>query len=111
MVYSSADEKQRIFMSENKKVDCFNHGLRNQAFVCQHLICGDAKGFWEPFDSDPTRQYPDGELNAWCDECDKILMKEGDWNEKSETFAQIQLICDECFFQMKKLNNGSSNSK
>ena len=111
MVYSSADEKQRIFMSENKKVDCFNHGLRNRAFVCQHLICGDAKGFWEPFDSDPTRQYPDGELNAWCDECDKILMKEGEWNEKSETFAQIQLICDECFFQMKKLSNGSSNSK
>lgn len=42
-------------MSENhKKVECCNHGLRNEAYVCQHLITSEFNGFWESFDSDST---------------------------------------------------------
>jgi len=97
-------------MSENhNKVECCDHGLRNRAFVCQHLITSEFPGFWESFDSDSTKKYVDGELNAWCDECDKILLEQGEWNDMSEAFAKIKLICDACFFEMKKLNGGSSN--
>ncbi|MEZ0183782.1 hypothetical protein AB9T89_16180 [Flavobacterium oncorhynchi] len=97
-------------MSENhRKVECSNHGLRNNAFVCQHLVNSEFPGFWEPFDSDSTKEYDDGELNAWCDKCDKILVEQGEWNDVSEEFAQIQLICEVCFFELKELNRGSSN--
>jgi uncharacterized protein YjaG (DUF416 family) len=48
--------------------------------------------------------YADDELNAWCDSCDEVLTKVGEWNDESEAFAKIKLICDACFFEMKKLN-------
>lgn len=52
-------------MSENhNKVECWDHGLRNSAYVCQHLVTSEFKGFWESFDSDSTKIYSDGELNA-----------------------------------------------
>jgi hypothetical protein len=97
-------------MSENhKKVECCNHGLRNEAYVCQHLVTSEFNGFWESFDSDSTKEYVDGELNAWCNECDKVLVEQGEWNDISEAFAKIELVCDACFFEMKELNGGSSN--
>lgn len=97
-------------MSENyNKVECCDHGPRNRAYVCQYLVNSEFKGFWESFDSDSTKIYNNDELNAWCDECDKILLEEGEWNDISEAFARITLICDVCFFKMKKLNGGSSN--
>lgn len=94
-----------------KKVSCCNHGERYPAFVCQHLVKNAKVGFWEPFDSDPSKTYKDDELNAWCDKCDEVLTQEGEWNDKSEEFAQIKLICDKCFFDMKAFNGGASNSK
>ena len=48
--------------------------------------------------------YANDELNAWCDACDEVLVEAGEWNEKSEAFAKIKLVCDRCFFEMKKLN-------
>jgi hypothetical protein len=90
--------------TEDKKVDCERHGKRFYAFVCQHLLVDKKIGFWEPFESDSTKEYENGELNAWCDECDKILMEQGEWNDISEGFAQIKLVCDICFFEMKRLN-------
>ena len=92
-----------------KKIQCKKHGERYPAFVCQHLVDGTGLGFWEPFDSDPTKTYTEEELNAWCNKCDEILIKEGEWNDKSEAFAQIKLVCDKCFFRMKLANKLNQN--
>jgi hypothetical protein len=91
-------------MKEIKKLLCENHGSRYPAFVCQHLNTITKVGFWEPFDSDSNEIYSNEELNGWCDECNKVLIEEGKWNEKSETFANIKLVCDKCYFAMKELN-------
>lgn len=88
----------------NNLVECGSHGMRQSAFVCKHLLSHQKVGFWEPFESKPDGDYPDGELNGWCDECNKILEKEGDWNDAAATFAGIQLVCSKCFFEMKNLN-------
>ena len=96
-------------LENHNKVECCDHGLRNRAYVCQHLVTSEFTGFWESFDSDSTKIYNNDELNAWCDECDKILLEQGEWNDISEAFAGIKLICDVCFFEMKELNSGSSN--
>ena len=84
---------------------CPTHGNQKYAFVCQHLL-GDKKnqGFWEPFESKQEADYEDGELNAWCNICDDKLMEEGEWNDTSEAFANIQLICRSCFFEIKSKN-------
>ena len=85
-------------------VECCTHGNRYPAYVCQHLNMHTPVGFYEPFASDPTLTYANDELSAWCEACDEVLTEAGEWNDESEGFAQIKLIYDVCFFEMKKLN-------
>jgi hypothetical protein len=42
--------------------------------------------------------------NAWCDKCDEVLQREGEWNDKSESFAGIMAVCEGCFEEIKKRN-------
>ena len=48
----------------------------------------------------PDGLYPD----AWCDECDKVLDDEGEWNEKSQAFADIKVICCQCYEAIRERN-------
>ncbi|HHT9079608.1 hypothetical protein [Flavobacterium psychrophilum] len=91
---------QNLF--SRNKVECDNHGLRNPAFVCQHLNLEFKVGFNEPYLEVNSKEK---DLNAWCDECEKVRVLEGEWNDISEGYAKIKLVCDKCFFEMKKLNN------
>lgn len=86
---------------QEKKVECKNHGLSNAAFICQHLTKNKKTGFYEPL---RDNLEPSEELQAWCDECEKVRSTEGEWNDNSESFAKIKLICAECFFEIKKFN-------
>jgi len=97
-------------MKMKNKLTCNIHGERKIAFVCQHLINGVRQGFWEPFDSNPAIEYESEELNAWCKKCDKILNETGMWNNESEKYANIQLVCDKCFFKLKKENKLNPNN-
>jgi hypothetical protein len=99
--------KFNFIMSEEQKiVECCTHGDRYPAYVCQHLNLQTPVGFYEPLASDPSITYANDELNAWCDACDGELTRTGEWNEESEAFAQIKLVCDACYFDMKELNLG-----
>lgn len=94
----------------DNKLTCDIHGDRKIAFVCQHLLNGDKQGFWKPFDTDPTEEYTSESLNAWCNNCDEVLCEAGAWNDRSEKYANIQLICDYCYFEIKKKNKLNSNN-
>jgi len=39
-----------------------------------------------------------------CIECEIVRENEGEWNEKSQAFASIKLVCEKCYFEMKELN-------
>lgn len=95
---------------KQQMVECHCHGTRYPAYVCQHLNLHTPVGFYEPFASDPRVAYANDELNAWCNACDEILVKTGEWNEESEAFAKIRLVCDVCYFAMKKVNPGSEKA-
>ena len=75
-------------------------------FVCQHLNKDTYTGFHEAFESNPLIE-PDDDYQAWCDECEKIILQEGEGNDVSEGFAKIRLICDQCFFEIKRRNVSS----
>ena len=65
------------------------------AFVCKHL-CDRSRndlGFNVPYNSD--------DLEAWCDECEKILTEEGGWTDRVVEFADIQGCCIGCFVAIK----------
>lgn len=85
------------------KVECSIHGIQDETFVCTHLA-----------DSLHTEKqvgfyYSDDDRgDAWCSECEDVRIKEGgesgDWNDESEAFAQIKLLCGSCYDKIKRLN-------
>lgn len=90
---------------ERRSVECPRHGEERAAFVCRHLNLRTPVGFVEGFDPDA----PDVEVyHAWCDACDRILMDEGEWNDRSEAFAGVRLVCRACYREMKALNRRRS---
>jgi len=85
----------------NKMVECSTHGERSSTFVCHHLLKGEGIGFNVGYDpEEPDALYPD----AWCDACEEVVDQEGEWNDKSEKFADIRLLCSECYCETRKRN-------
>lgn len=82
-------------------VECPDHGTEPSAFVCRHLNLETSVGFVEGYDPDE----PETELyQAWCRACDEVLVEEGGWNDRSEAFAGIRMVCRGCYRSMKTLN-------
>ena len=86
--------------TENK-VQCDEHGPCEAAFVCQHLAQGEGLGFHVGYSEDePDELFPD----AWCDACDDVLEKEGEWNDTAEAYADIKLVCSSCYADIRERN-------
>ena len=83
-----------------KKVECHAHGETIATFVCQHLVAGSGLGFY--YSESPDDLFPD----AWCRQCDQILLQEGEWNDRSEAAARVTFICSDCYIEAKKRNAG-----
>ncbi len=84
-------------------VECRTHGkTRAAAFVCCHLVetLRDrvARGLLWSRDED-------GNVNAYCDACDQMLEQAGgDWTEELGARAKVQLICEDCFWIIDRVN-------
>ena len=90
---------------KNKYIQCADHEYRRIAFVCQHLNRKRKVGFHEAFETfEDMELAEEDDFQAWCDECEFIRQKEGEWNEESMKFASIKLVCEKCYFEMKELN-------
>jgi hypothetical protein len=81
-------------------VECHAHGEQERTFVCQHLVSALGTGekvgfFWSG--------GPRGD--AWCSACEEVRLREGgstgDWNERSEAFASIKLLCGACYDRLR----------
>lgn len=89
-------------MSDSElKVECGAHGERAATFLCKHLVESESKGFNVGYDPEhPNNLYPD----AWCNECEAVLEQEGEWNDISEKFADIKMLCSCCYLDIRKRN-------
>lgn len=90
---------------EERYVECSEHGAQQETYVCQHLIhslrTGEHVGFWCAESNGNPR--PD----AWCDECEKkVQSTDGEWNDESESFAGIRLLCGACYDRVRRMNQG-----
>jgi hypothetical protein len=89
-------------MSDRRTVDCEEHGQVAPAFVCHHLVSrlrsgkGPPIGFFEPSE-------PSDDLQAWCGECERVATEAGGWNDESERFARVTLVCAGCFETLRRL--------
>lgn len=77
--------------SARAEVRCSAHGASFAAYVCTHLFHGEDQGFHTA--DDPDNPRPD----AWCDRCEAVLAREGEWNERAEAFAEIHRTCGTCY--------------
>jgi hypothetical protein len=85
-------------MGKRRSVTCETHGPRRPAFVCRHLVQGSGLGFFTPDD-------PGDDLEAWCGECDQVLERCGGWDDESEKFTGVTLVCDLCFAAARRRNS------
>ena len=80
------------------EVHCDKHGPSFAAFVCRHLASGIGRGFFSSDDGTGRDPCPD----AWCAECDALMMQTGEWTEEAERYAGITVVCANCYGDIKK---------
>lgn len=86
---------------EDRWIDCPEHGSTETSLVCRHLFKGEGLGFNVGPDPDaPDALWPD----AWCDACEAVLSREGEWNEAAVAYADFGLLCSGCY-QRVRLSN------
>lgn len=83
-------------MGQGRTVECDAHGSAHAAFVCSHLFSRPEQVWYcdYPSKSDP---YPD----AWCAECEAVVEKENGWSDRACAFADIKLICGQCYVDLQ----------
>lgn len=88
---------------EEHYVECFKHGKQQATYVCQHIVQslrdGQPKGFWSSGES-PDNPRPD----SWCSACEEVVNRVGEWNDESESFAGVSLLCGACYDLAKEMN-------
>ena len=97
--------KQEVDAIEQDFVECSVHGTIRKAFVCQHLNKQQVTGFEEAFETYPGIELNENDdLQAWCSACEQERLRTDGWNEESMEFANIKLVCENCYFEIKELN-------
>lgn len=90
---------------KDRYVQCSEHEYRRVAFVCNHLNQTNRVGFNEAFETyEGMALDEDDDFQAWCDECEKVRERTDGWDEESIAFADIKVVCEKCYFEMKALN-------
>jgi len=84
--------------NDAETVECLEHGTSQRTYVCRHVAQGSGKGFF--FYSDPDNPRPD----AWCAECNAVMLADDGWNEVNEKAAEITLLCGVCYDNAKLRN-------
>jgi len=90
-------------MSDARKIHCETHGDQEEPSACQHVVQSlhtrKSVGFW--WADDPGNYRPD----AWCTSCNEVLREEnGEWTSRSQSFANIRLLCGLCYDSARELN-------
>ena len=77
-------------------ISCDTHGERRSAIVCRHhlKVVDRAVGFVENSDD------PD-DLQAWCDDCEALFLREGDKTKKFLKFNSFAVVCIDCYIRYR----------
>jgi len=66
-------------------------------------VRGQGLGFLEPNREPISADEPD-ERCAWCADCERVRSQQCGWNDISEAFAGVTMICDLCFDAARSRN-------
>ena len=98
-------DNERAKRIKERIINCEKHSVNRNAFVCHHLVGAKNIGFEEAFSTFKGMELGDeDDLQAWCNKCEVERLKTNDWNDESMRFAQIKLVCEDCYFEIKAKN-------
>ena len=80
----------------SEQISCDVHGEAFTTYVCGHLAEDSVQRWHCGFPSEDN-PWPD----AWCDRCNEIFLREGEWNEKNEREVKLKLLCHHCYEKRK----------
>jgi hypothetical protein len=82
-------------------IACDIHGERPCAIVCRHHIDvrDRAVGFVEN-STDPD------DLQAWCDDCESLFLREGGKTESFRAFNAFGVVCVDCYARLRAHHSG-----
>jgi hypothetical protein len=107
MILTEALDPETAQAIKDKFVDCDTHDYSRIAYVFQHLNPNTKVGFVEAFETTEGIDLDDDEdFQAWCSLGERARGAEGEWNEASMAVAQIKIVCEQCYFEIKELNLG-----
>jgi hypothetical protein len=88
-------------------ISCDQHGSSGCAYICTHLL----QSLNDSVLCGLTMELDDGgNPNAWCDECERKLVMAGDvWTDELSKFANISVVCRECYQSLESVNIGRRN--
>jgi hypothetical protein len=90
---------------KDNNIECSKHKLNRIAFTCIHILTEKKVGFEELFETQENMNLEEGDdLWAWCNKCELIRQKEGEWNDNLMAFSNMQIICEKCYFELKEIN-------
>jgi hypothetical protein len=96
---------------KDKYVECSDHEYRRIAFVCKHLNHTDRVGFEEAFETiEDMELSEEDDFQAWCNECEEMRQNEDGWTDTAMAFAEMKVVCERCYFEMKELNLDDRNN-
>ena len=83
---------------EKPKIMCASHGERFSTFICKHLL-GAKDVAWYSGEPSPENPWP----SAWCEQCHQAFLTEGEWNERSNSAANLEIVavCHSCYESFK----------
>jgi hypothetical protein len=77
-------------------LQCARHGPSPTCYVCEHIDMASAgRGFNAALNAGDER--PD----AWCDECDRLLERVGDWEALGDRHPKVQIVCAGCYDSLR----------
>ena len=105
LIFTGLISKTEADRLRGKIVECDVHEKGRAAYVCQHLKKEQKTGFHEAFDTTEGMELEEDEdFQGWCDLCEKEWQKAQEWNEENMKFAKVRMVCEACYFEIKKSN-------
>lgn len=87
-------------------VECALHGPQQATFVCRHVVQSlrddQPRGFWT---SEVSLDNP--RPDAWCTECEELVNRVGEWNDATEAFAGVTLLCGACYDRAREMDQAT----
>jgi hypothetical protein len=74
------------------EVTCDEHGQAKTTYVCSHLPT-DPVQRWHCARACDDNRWPD----AWCDQCNEIFLREGEWNDQNSDGIELKILCHHCY--------------